>query len=158
MDELNVHIVELAPGRVASVLGYGSQPENQAWEKLVAWAGPQGFLQSRQQHRIFGFNNPNPSEGSPNYGYEFWMLVGPEQQSAGEVEIKDFPGGLYAVARCQVKGDAYQSIPITWQALVQWCEDSPYRMSSQQCLEEVIENEMLAEGEFTLDLYLPIEE
>ncbi len=157
MSELNVHIIHLPAGRVASVLGYGAEPENQAWEKLVAWAGPKGYLAAPGQHRIFGFNNPNPSHGSPNYGYEFWMMVGPEERGGHEVQIKDFPGGLYAVARCQVKGDAYQSIPAAWQALVQWCEDSPYRMTSQQCLEEMVEKDKLADGEFTLDLYLPVE-
>jgi hypothetical protein len=42
MSELEIRIVELEPMRVASVYGFGESPELQAWEKLIAWAGPKG--------------------------------------------------------------------------------------------------------------------
>jgi hypothetical protein len=108
MNEFKVRLVKLEPLRVASVHGFGQSPEDEAWQKLMAWAKPKGYLDDKEHHRIFGFNNPNPSPGSPNYGYEFWMVVGPEVQPEGEVEIKEFPGGLYAVARCDVQGDPWR--------------------------------------------------
>ena len=78
MSEFEVHIVRLPPLRVASVLGFGQEPELQGREKLDAWAKPRGFLDRPEQQRIFGFNHPDPSPGSPNYGYEYWMVVGAE--------------------------------------------------------------------------------
>ncbi|HEX6384575.1 MAG TPA: GyrI-like domain-containing protein [Anaerolineae bacterium] len=157
MNEEKVRIVKLEPMRVASVLGFGQTPENEAWQKLTAWAEPKGFLDDPEQHRIFGFNNPSPSRGSPNYGYEFWIPVGPEVEAEGEVEVKEFPGGLYAVARCEVHGDPYESIPAAWKELVMWREESRYRSASHQWLEEHIQTGAMPD-EFTLDLYLPIAE
>lgn len=153
-----VKIVRLERMLVASVHGFGTEPENQALEKLKAWAKSKGFLDRPEEHRIFGFNNPSPSPGSPNYGYEVWMVVGPEVQAEGEVEIKEFPGGLYAVARWDGRGDPYQSIPAAWEELVLWRENSSYQTASHQWLEEQIQPGEADPVEFMLDLYLPIKE
>jgi AraC family transcriptional regulator len=153
-----VKIVRLGSMRVASVHGYGSEPETQAMEKLRAWAKPKGFFERPEEHRIFGFNNPSPSPGSPNYGYEFWMVVGPEVEAEEGVEIKDFSGGLYAVTRWDGKGDPYKTIPAAWERLVLWRENSRYRSAGHQWLEEHIEPDESEDVEFKLDLYLPIAE
>jgi DNA gyrase inhibitor GyrI len=156
MSQLNVRIVKLEPMRVASFHAFGSEPENAALQKLVAWAAPQGLLDKLEEHRIFGFNNPNPSPGSPNYGYEFWMVVEADAQAEGEVEIKEFAGGLYAVCRCEVQGRPYETIPAAWRELVLWREDSPYTSAGEFCLEEQIRADFSADAEWDLDLYLPI--
>ena len=44
------------------------------------------------------------------------MVVGPEVESTDEVPVREFAGGLYAVARCQ----GVASITSTWQGLVGW--------------------------------------
>ena len=158
MSELEVRIIKLEPMRVASLHGFGEQPETAAWEKLQAWAGPQGLLDDPERHRIFGFNNPNPSAGSPNYGYELWIEVGPDVGPEGEVEITNFSGGLYAVTRCKVPaGQPDTHIPVTWQRLVTWREESSYKRASHQWLEQSIPGD-LPGIEFVLDLYLPIAE
>ncbi len=158
-----VCIVNLEPLRVASFNGFGQEPEHQAWRKLTAWAEPRGFLQDLKNHRIFGFNNPMPSPGSPNYGYELWIIVGPDTQPDAEMEIKDFSGGAYAVARCDTAGDPSQTIGAAWQKLVAWQAQSKYKNGSHQWLEEHLRPEgkgvvETAGGEWMLDLYLPIEE
>ena len=99
MEELQVRIVQLEPLRVASAHGFGESPEGMAWDKLIAWIRKTGLLDQPEKPRLFGFNNPSPSAGSPNYGYETWVTVGPEVQPEGEIMIKDFAGGLYAVTR-----------------------------------------------------------
>ena len=157
MSDLEVRIVRLELLHVASFHAFGGGPETMAWEKLVAWAKPKGLLDRPDQHRIFGFNNPDPAPGSPNYGYEFWIAVGPEVQPEGEARIKDFAGGLYAVTRCEVKGDPGSEIPETWKRLLKWREDSRYRPAHHQWLEEHIETGAMP-NEFVLDLYLPIAE
>ncbi len=150
MNTLDVRIVTLAPMRVASVLGFGPSPEMAAWQKLAGWAGPRGLLQP-DRPRIFGFNNPNPTPASPNYGYEFWIEVGPEVESDAQVEVKEFDGGLYAVTRCQ----GVETIGDTWKQLVAWLAASPYRQAYHQWLEEHITVNM-APDELILDLYAPI--
>lgn len=155
---LSVRIVRLPALHVASVHGFGKEPETAAWQKLTAWAGPLGLLDKPEQHRIFGFNNPNPAPGSPNYGYEFWITVGPDVVPTAEVDIKDLAGGLYAVTRCAVQNDPGNHIPATWQQLVRWREGSKYKSARHQWLEEHISTAGLPEGDFILDLYLPIAE
>ena len=153
MKELEVRIVELPPMRVASVHAYGASPEGEAWQKLIAWAQPRGLLADRQSFRVFGFNNPNPSAGSPNYGYEFWITVGPDVEAGEDAEIRSFPGGLYAVTGCV----GVESIGPTWQRLSTWSEDSPYKHGAHQWLEEHTgPMEEGSEAELALDLYMPI--
>jgi AraC family transcriptional regulator len=153
-----VKVVRLEPFRAASFHAYGNQPEDLAWEKLENWAKKKGYLEKSENHKIFGFNNPSPSPGSPNYGYEFWMVVGPDYEVEGDVSIKEFQGGLYAVLRWDGKGDPNETIPAFWKELVKWREKSPYSSGSHQWLEEHIRPQENIGVDFLLDLYLPISE
>lgn len=157
-NSLSVRIVRLPALHVASVHGFGKEPEAAAWQQLTVWAGPLGLLDKPDQHRIFGFNNPNPAHGSPHYGYEFWITVEADVTPTADVDLKDFPGGLYAVTRCEVRNDPGDQIPATWQQLVRWREGSKYKSARHQWLEEHISTSELTEGNFVLDLYLPIAE
>jgi DNA gyrase inhibitor GyrI len=157
MSEMEVRIVNLEPMRVASTIGFGASPEELAWQKILAWASEKGLLDQREKRRFFGFNNPNPSAGSPNYGYEQWITVESETEAGDDIEIKNFPGGLYAVTRCSLT-----DIGEKWQALVKWCAGSRYTMSHKLCLEEAltppydgIPQEL---DQIILDLYLPVVE
>lgn len=153
MTDLSVRIVTLEPLRVASFHGFGPNPEQLAAQKLAAWAEPRGYLAEPARRRIFGFNNPSPSAGSPNYGYEFWIVVGPEVEPTAEVPVLAFSGGLYAVTRCQ----GVEDIGPTWGRLVQWLADSPYGHAEHQWLEEHLNPGFVAsDEEMLLDLYLPI--
>ena len=153
MSELDVRIVRMEPIRVASAYGFGTGPEGIAWEKLIAFVKETGLDKDGQEHRYLGFNNPNPSPGSPNYGYEQWVTVGPEVEANGDIKIKEFGGGLYAVTRCRL-GD----IVTTWQKLAAWHENSAYRHAHHQWLEDCLTPPM--DGSITedamFDLYMPI--
>lgn len=151
MSELEVRIVELEPMRVASAYGFGEQPEYIAWEKILNWAKRQG-IEDFSTHRFFGFNNPNPSHGSPNYGYEQWITVGPEAEGDDEIEIKEFPGGLYAVMR----SEGLQNITENWKKLAAWREDSKYQPAHHQWLEECFTPHAERLEDYVFDLYAPI--
>ena len=158
MSELEVRIVKLEPMRVASFWGFSASPEVEAWEKLFSWARPRGLLDDLEQHRLFGFNNPNPSAGSPNYGYEVWIVVDRDTEPENdEMRIVDFDGGLYAVTRCVVPKGQFDVIGATWKKLVAWREDSKYKCGAHQWLEESLPLD-LPDTEFVLDLYLPLAE
>jgi len=159
MSDIDVRIVALPPMRVASFWGFGPEPEGLAWEKLNAWARPRGMLEDADKHPLFGFNNPDPSPGSPNYGYEVWIQVESQVQpdGAGEPRIEAFDGGLYAVTRCEVPKAGFDVIGRTWKRLVAWREDSPYRCGAHQWLERSVPTAR-QDLEFVLDLYLPIAE
>jgi DNA gyrase inhibitor GyrI len=152
--QLDVKIVHLPPIRVACVNGYGSGPEAIAFDKMRAYVKTTGLDQDGQEHRIFGYNNPNPAPGSPNYGYDVWITVDETVQTQGEVKVFEFPGGLYAVLRIQPKeGD---DIFNNWQNLVAWRERSQYRPAQHQWLEEHISDLSSNFPDLVLDLYMPI--
>jgi len=154
MSDFEVRIVEMEPMRVASAHGFGVEPEPEAWNKILAFAQEKGLDTGKA--RFFGFNNPNPSPGSPNYGYEQWMTVSPDVQAEGEITIKEIPVRRYAVTRCQ----GISTITQTWQQLVLWFEDSAYKKPAHwcQCLEELLTPPGVPYEEYVFDLYLPIAE
>ena len=158
MNEMAVRIVRLSSMRVASAQAFGAAPEMDAWGKLSKWAEAQGLLGDRPRPRVFGFNNPDPSPGSPNYGYEFWMVAGSEASATGGIQLKEFKGGTYGVIRCEVRGDPETAIPAAWQKLLLWRETSQYRMGSHQWLEEHLTGPDVLKNEWDMDLYLPIQE
>jgi DNA gyrase inhibitor GyrI len=157
MEQLEVHLVALPPIRVACFNGFSEAPESLAIEKMKAWAKKHNI--SAGSCRLFGHNNPDPTPGSPNYGYDIWLTVEESFNVVNDVEIIAFPGGLYAVTRC-IAINPMEDIPLTWQKLVRWMQASKYHPGRHQWLEEHIVplEEMGKELPFTLDLYLPISE
>ena len=141
--------------RVICHNGFGKEPESQAFEKTAAWARKHDLID--RPHRLFGYNNPNPTPGSPNYGYDVWMTVDKTVQAEGEARIVEFTGGLYAVMRLKVT-DPGDEIPKAWRKLVLWREKSRYHEGRHQWLEEHIGSigDSVNQMPFTLDLYLPI--
>jgi DNA gyrase inhibitor GyrI len=153
MDTVDVRIVTLPPMRVACTSGYGEQPELEAQGKLMGWVAEHHLMDGEQQPRFFGFNNPSPAPGSPNYGYEMWVTVGPEVQADREVSISEFEGGQFAVLRARGVENIYPA----WQKLLAWVVNSPYRIAGPMCLEEHLVFWQIPLEELTLDLYLPVE-
>ena len=154
MPDLDVRIVDLEPMRVASALGHGSSPENEAWRLILEFARERGI--DTGAARFFGFNNPSPSPHSPDYGYEQWMTVESGVEGTDEIEIKEIPAGRYAVTRFR----GLEHITETWQALVRWFEDSglPRAANFCECLEELLTRGEGSPEEWVFDLYLPVGE
>lgn len=150
-EALDVRIVTLAPMRIAYAHGFGPSPEGIAVNAIMTWARAHGALTGK--HRFFGFNNPDPSPGSPNYGYEQWITVEPDAEPSGDIRIKTFDGGLYAVTRCKLA-----NIGATWKALAAWRENSRYTHGHHQWLEEAITPFEPPYEEIVIDIYLPLAE
>ncbi|MFW9883540.1 MAG: GyrI-like domain-containing protein [Candidatus Thorarchaeota archaeon] len=162
MDDLEVRIEKLEPMRVARFQAISKSPENDAWEKLRTWAEPRGLLDDVKRNPVFGFNSPDPSPGKKEYGYEFWIKVGEDVESKGDVEVKEFEGGLYAVTTTPLKADPYvtdEGIMIigAWKRLGEWIKASKYEFGDQQCFERAHEIGV-SEDDLILDLYWSIKE
>ena len=158
MSEFKVEIKRLPAMRVACVRAVSEAPEHDAWEKLRAWAEPKGLLDNIEEHPVYGFNNPNPSEGRTDYGYEFWIQVGPDAESEGEVTVREFEGGRYAVTPCRLIGDPSGEPPEVWMKLYEWVKASDeYEWRQGQDFEKP-QNLQSSDEELVLDLYLPIKE
>ncbi|MGE5603632.1 MAG: GyrI-like domain-containing protein [Nitrososphaerales archaeon] len=142
MDEQRVELVTLPWMRVASAWGFGTSPEEIAWNRLESWARRLGLFDVPAA-RVFGFNNPNPSEGSPNYGYEFVVTVGIEVEPAEGIRIGELHGGPYATMPAEFGKDPAVEIPAAWQRLDKWVAEHGYQMGHHQCLEEMDTNGQL---------------
>jgi DNA gyrase inhibitor GyrI/DNA-binding transcriptional ArsR family regulator len=161
-DFSDIRIVELPPMRVAYVRVISRTPENDAWAKMRTWAEAKGFFKDLENHPVFGFNNPDPSPGSKEYGYEFWIRVGPDAEAEGDIKIKEFEGGLYAVATCNLKEEieaeqaGKEGFLSSWRRLQVWVANSKeYKVAKHQWLERAT-NPPASEDELILDLHMPI--
>ena len=154
MSDLEVRIVTLEPMRVASSYGFGASPEGLAFEKIEAFAAANNLLQEGKLTHTYGFNHPDPSPGSPNYGYEVWLPVNDEVAAQDDIEIKMVPGGLYAVTRLI----GLQHIGDLWKQLARWRESSKYKCGNHQWLEHLLSPADVPFEEYIFDLYLPIAE
>lgn len=160
MSDKKYRVVDLPSMTVASALGFGKEPENLAWGMITDWASMTGITDLNSR-RYFGFNNPDPTTGSPNYGYEQWVTVEPGTRGGGNVEIKKFEGGRFVVMDCT----GFPS-PEKWAALVQHVENSSYHFKQGPCLEECLTPSFLFDPSSMPDnpetalhflLYIPIE-
>ncbi len=155
MNEKEIRVIEMAPMRVASAHAFGEHPEGAALAKMQQFVEEAGLLQEDGKiPPTFGFNNPNPSAGSPNYGYEVWLPTAAGTAPSGDIRIVDFPGGLYAVAGCH----GLQNIGSDWAALAKWREGTHYATGKHQWLEHLLSPPGAPPEQFRIDLYLPIAE
>jgi len=152
MVQLDVRIVEMAPRRVACAHGFGASPEEQAGRKMLAFLASKGL--TFEDVQWYGFNNPSPSPGSPNYGYDVWATVGPEVEGEEEITILEIPARLYGVARCE----GLENIGRVWQELGLWFEESPYKRPAYwyQCLEHLLTHPDTPYDEYVFDLHVPL--
>ena len=151
---IEVRIEKLDPMRMISAYGFGSEPERIASEKIIHFAKSKGLYMEGKSLGTFGFNNPNPSAGSPNYGYEIWLPVGPEIQPEGDLRVVAFEGGLYAVTTFK----NLNRIGEVWGQMVRWRETSKYKCGHHQWLEELLTPAGTPFEEYAFNLYLPISE
>ena len=152
MTDLQVKIVQLEPMRVAVSYGFGKNPEELAFAKIEIFASKHGLLHNDMLPTTFGFNNPDPSPGSPNYGYEVWLpiqaAVGPDE----ELAIKEFTGGMYAVTSLM----GVEKIGEVWKQLVIWQEKSEFKRGNHQWLEKLLNPSEKDISKLMFELFLPI--
>jgi DNA gyrase inhibitor GyrI len=160
MDD-GIRILNLPAMETVSFYGFGENPEDAAISLMMKWSEEHQYF-SHANGRCFGFNNPDPTPGSKNYGYEIWLTI-PDGIDSGDTPKKQFSGGLYAVAHCSgMLADAFEFIPAAWKNLMEWLESSSYKMGKHQWLEEQLGEdglsfvEMPLKGRISLDLYMPI--
>lgn len=148
---LQPRIVKLGPMRVASCRVIGKEPEIAAFRMMADWEAKAG-LPDNQGIRYFGFDNPAPSARDSEYGYEVWIAAGIDAKESGDIKLKDFPGGLYAVLPTRLS-----RIGQSWRELLAWRAESAYGAGTHQCLEEhhclPLDN---APEAVEIDLYLPL--
>lgn len=154
--DLEVKIIKLAPRRVVVFKAEGKAPEFEAFEKLKNFAEPLGLLGKPEKYPVFGFNNPEPTPDSPEYGYEVWITIDSNIKTKN-VEVKEFEGGLYAVTTTRLIINDENIVP-AWKRLYEWVKQSKdYKSASHQWLEKHL-NPTASPENLVVDLYCPIQE
>lgn len=133
----NARIIYLPPCTVAASHYIGKSPEDEAGRRLDEFVRGTELHKRKPDLRVYGFNNPSPSDEAAEYGYEFWVTIPEDLEVPPPLEKKRFAGGLYA-AHCITMGDFQE-----WQLLWQWGQQNgrykidirePFGMGG--CLEE----------------------
>ena len=154
----NVRFVKLPAMTVASYCAVSSTPESDC-SKVFNPFVLGNELHKKSGFRSFGFNNPDPSEDNPEYGYEEWVSIPEDFDVPSPFTKKHFDGGLFASISTNMN-----EIGERWMQLYHWCENSDkYEFDpSVQWLEElsmdyeVFISEEVPNGEKQLDLLMPI--
>ena len=154
MKTIDVRIVVLPDMRVASSYGFGTAPEEEAWRPIRRLAKALGLDPTSGRCRTFGFDNPGPSPGSGEYGYEIWMSIDEDTTVWPPLKVKQVKGGRFAVSRIV----GLRRIGEGWRDLVAWLEDSPLEWLSErsEMLEELVNPDEPDPRRWTFDLYIPI--
>ena len=148
-----VTVETVLPMRVACLKVISVSPEQDGRERLNQWTSAIGHLPGS---RKFGFDvEVSPAQAKAGLrGYEVWETVLETTQASGEITIRNFPGGLYAVMNLDhCFEDAFKLIPDGWKDLHNWViQSQEYQSAGHQWFEEVLPTEY---GE-TLKLYHPV--
>lgn len=154
-ENLTVNFKRLKKMRVVSFHAISKSPEMEAISKLTNWAEKNQIPIDNVNHPTFGFNNPSPTPGKDEYGYEIWLKVDSDFKSDDdEIVIKDIPGAYYAVTTSW----QLSTISRDWKNLVRWAKEHEYDIRKDiPCLERA-HVQGVSEDELVLDLYLPIKE
>ena len=119
VEDLTVRVERLEPLRAAHIHVLSDTPEDDAGKKITEWAEHNGI--SRREARLFG-RNTYPTSNPEPHGYEFFLTVGLDKHPEGDIDIKEIPGGLYAV----LKFTNLERIGEAWRKLWKWIEESRY--------------------------------
>ena len=154
----NVRIVRLPAMTVAAHCAVSDTPEMDC-AKIFDPFVLSNELHKKSGFRSFGFNNPDPSEDNPTYGYETWVIIPEDFTVPMPFVKKHFNGGLYASISATLN-----EIGERWTQLYNWCENNDkYEFdASNQWLEELsmdyeeFISEQTSDREKQLDLLMPI--
>lgn len=159
----NVRIVSLPRMVFACYRAESGTPEKDCAtevNKLIL----ENSLHEKYGYRHLGFNNPDPQEGNPVYGYEMWVVVPEDFVVPEPFYRKEFAGGLFASVPTQMT-----VIGERWRQLWDWVMNNhKYEVdwnpdSDRRWLEECIDyssftSEETDENDKQLDLLAPIKQ
>ncbi len=114
----DVRIINLPKMTFASYTAKSETPEDDCAEVMNKFIEENG-IKHMQGFRHFGFNNPNPTEGNPIYGYEMWAVVPKDYSVPSPLVKKHFDGGMFASLTCTL-----DNIGERWGTLYNWTMQS----------------------------------
>lgn len=147
--------------RVAYYCYYGKHPEDNAFEVMRDWINKTELNINEQNLRIWGFDNPSPSKGQDEYGYEVCITIDDDiNVNDDKIQTKFLDGGFYAVigVKPDENGEIGYEIMKAWKRFNNWLTDSKYIYGGHQWLEEHLGFDENLNHIGGVDLYMPINE
>ena len=139
---------------------YGKDPEDGAFELFKQWINKEKIDLVKEGLRVFGYNNPNPTDDSGIYGYEVCVTLNETvKKKIGKLPTKILDGGMYALVTVKQEPNKHigQSIFETWQRFGTWLQTSKFQLSPRQWLEEHHGFDEQLNHIGNVDLYMSIE-
>ncbi len=113
-------LLQLDPMKAAYVYSLSANPEEDALNKIAAYAQTAGLTNGSS--RLFG-RNVYPTDNPEPHGYEYYLTTETPVDATEEIQFATVPGGLYAVS--EVKD--LQNLVVGWQKLFAWIEASGHQ-------------------------------
>ena len=168
-------IKELEPMKVACFTYFGDDPETHAFDGLKQWAKEHDVAFHDPEYRVFGYNNPDPSnvDSDETYGYEVCMTIPeelfelledvPENFKKGTydgVKRRVLSGGKFAVTsvRWEHHDECGGEIVNAWKRFSAWLHESKYIWGGNQYLEEHLGFDEEDNHIGGIDLYISIQD
>lgn len=169
-------IKELESMKVACYTYWGKEPEGEAFEVIKNWMHENGIFFNEGTYRIFGYNNPNPSDPMDEeelYGYEVCVTIpdklyerledipqGFTKGTYDSVKRRIIEGGKYAImsVKRDANGDIGNNIVHAWRRFNKWLDEGKYIWGGRQYLEEHLGFNSQDVHTGGVELYLPIED
>ena len=118
LTDKDVRIVYLPPATVAASHYIGDEPEHHAAMVMDKFVLESNLPEIKPDLRHYGFNHPNPKDGSDFHGYEMWVTIPDDMEVPSPLEKKRFAGGLYAAH--MIPMGAFEE----WEWLTKWVGSS----------------------------------
>ncbi len=97
LSKLNdVRIIYLPPATVAAAHYVGDDPESYTYKIIDQFVRETGLCEIKPDLRHYGYNHPNPVDGTGDHGYETWVTIPDDLEVPAPLIKKHFAGGLYA--------------------------------------------------------------
>lgn len=121
LNEFVVQLERLEPISAICAYALSDTPEEDAKEKIMAYANSKGLANRTSVCRLFG-RNTYPTQNPEPHGYELFLTTEKPLEPEGDLEESEIPGGLYAV----LKFKNLFTIAEAWAKLLNWVETSPH--------------------------------
>jgi len=168
-------IKELEPMKVACFTYFGDDPETHAFDGLKQWAREHDVAFHDPEYRVFGYNNPDPSnvDSDETYGYEVCMTIpeelfelledvqeGFQKGTYDSVKRRVLSGGKFAVTsvRWEHGDECGGEIMNAWKRFGEWLHESKYIWGGNQYLEEHLGFDEEDNHIGGVDLYISIQD
>ena len=132
-SDVNIESRTLQPMRIAAIHHVGPyQDVGRVWERLAEWVGRRFAFGPDTQ--LFGASYDDPEVTDPRHlRYDACVTVDDGIEPEGEVEVRTFPGGRYAVA---LHEGPYDRLSDTYAILFgRWCRENDREPGEPPALE-----------------------